>query len=68
MPAAAGGVGVALGRSRLAGRELAAGRLVRPVPQSVPSPFGYRLVRPPRRGAVALAAGLPRWLLAEAFP
>ncbi len=67
MPAAAGGIGVALGRSRLAGRELAAGRLVRPVPQSVPSPFAYFLVRPLGRSGDALVDAFRDWLLADAL-
>ena len=65
--AAADGIGVALGRSRLAGRDLAAGRLVRPVPQSAPSPFGYFLVRPQGRGADTLVDRFRDWLLAEVF-
>lgn len=65
--AAVDGIGVALGRSRLAGRELAAGRLVRPVPQSMPSPFGYHLVRPPSRAADTLVHRFRDWLLVEVF-
>jgi LysR family glycine cleavage system transcriptional activator len=65
--AAMDGVGVALGRSRLADRELAAGRLVRPVSESMPSPFGYFLVRPQARGADALVGRFGEWLLAEVF-
>ena len=47
--AAVEGLGVALGRSLLVAPDLAAGRLLRPVPEELPSPFSYWLIRPPSR-------------------
>lgn len=64
--AAAAGQGFALARTALAARDLAAGRLVRPVGPGEPVPFAYWIVRPkglPRRRALA---AFRRWLLEEA--
>lgn len=62
--AAVEGLGVALGRSRLAVPDLVAGRLVRLLRHEHPSPFGYWLVRPSgRRDALVDMFG--DWLLAN---
>ncbi len=54
--AAVDGPGIAMGRSRLVARELAAGRLVRLSPVEVLNPRAYYLVAPPRRMAEAVSA------------
>ena len=46
LEAAVSGLGLALGRSRLVEQELAAGRLVRLHPLSVPNPRAYHLILP----------------------
>ena len=46
LEAAASGLGLALGRSRLVEQELATGRLVRLHPLSVPNPRAYHLIMP----------------------
>lgn len=46
LEAAANGLGIALGRSRLVEQELAAGRLDRLHPLSVPNPRAYHLITP----------------------
>lgn len=64
--AAVAAQGVALARSALVTLDLAAGRLVRPLSQSVPAAFAYWIVCPK---AVAKRAKIVRfrdWLLAEA--
>lgn len=64
--AALSGQGIALARSALADRDLAEGRLVRPMPEARPAAFAYWIVFPPT------SAGLPKiirfrdWLVREA--
>jgi LysR family glycine cleavage system transcriptional activator len=63
--AAADGLGVALARSVLVQPELEAGRLVRPVPFSVPAAFAYYAVYPAAVPMSAQLAALRDWLLAQ---
>lgn len=63
--AAVDGRGLLLGRSVIVADDLIAGRLVRPVPQSVKVPQGYHLVRSLRTGAAGKVAAFREWLLAE---
>jgi LysR family glycine cleavage system transcriptional activator len=65
--AAIDGIGVALGRSRLIARELKAGRVIRPVSQSMPSPFAYFLVRSSARSVDPLLSRFEDWLRREVF-
>ncbi|HEY1857854.1 LysR substrate-binding domain-containing protein [Acidocella sp.] len=65
--AAVEGIGVALGRSRLAYWALKEGRLIRPVRDAIPSPFSYFLVRPKDRRNDPLIHRFRDWLLAEIF-
>jgi len=65
--AAIDGMGVALGRSRLAAQELKAGRLIQPVRESVVSPFSYFLVRPLARRTDPLLRDFEEWLRATVF-
>ncbi len=62
--AAVDGLGLALGRSVLVAPDLAAGRLVRPLRQEIPSPFAYWLVRPPGRDDM-LVDLFRSWLMEE---
>ena len=66
LQAALAGQGVALGSQVLAGEDLRAGRLVRPLPQEVTAASSYWFVCP--EGAVALPriAAFRAWLLEEA--
>ena len=66
LQAAVGGQGVALGRSALAGDDLAAGRLVRPFPLSLPAESAYFIVYPPHTANRPKIAAFRAWLLAEA--
>jgi LysR family transcriptional regulator, glycine cleavage system transcriptional activator len=64
--AAVSGQGVALARSALAALDLAAGRLVRPLPQAVPAEFAYWIVS---RKSVARLPKIKRfrgWLIEQA--
>ena len=63
--AAVGGQGVALGRSALAADDLAAGRLVRPFPLSLPADSAYYIVYPPHTANRPKIAAFRAWLLAE---
>lgn len=66
---ALGGFGVALGREALVREELARGRLIRPLPHVLTSPFAYFLVWPAARRphpAAELFAGWLRGVAAEA--
>lgn len=63
--AAVDGRGLLLGRSVIVADDLLAGRLIRPVPQSVKVPQGYYLVRSLRAGAAGKVAAFREWLLAE---
>jgi LysR family glycine cleavage system transcriptional activator len=57
---------VALARSVLVRPELEAGRLVRPVPHSVPAAFAYYVVHPAGVSLSGQLAALHDWLLAQA--
>jgi LysR family transcriptional regulator, glycine cleavage system transcriptional activator len=64
--AALDGLGVALARSVLARPDLEAGRLVRPVPHSVPAAFAYYLVRPEDVPMSPPLQAFHDWLLSQA--
>lgn len=64
--AAIGGQGVALARSALAQRDLAEGRLVRPLKEEIPAPFSYWIVCSPENASAAKIARFRDWLLREA--
>jgi len=64
--AAVEGMGVALGRSALVAKELAAGRLVTPFSQSVPAEFGYYLLMRESAMDQPKVHVFQDWLLAEA--
>lgn len=64
--AAVEGLGVALGREPLVADELAAGRLVRPFPDSVPSDFAYYMVCPRDRLSDRRVVAFRDWLNEEA--
>ncbi|GAB4346896.1 MAG: transcriptional regulator GcvA [Gammaproteobacteria bacterium] len=63
--AAIEGQGVALGRSVLVADDLAAGRLVKPLADSVPIDFAYYLVYPRRVANNPKIAAFRNWLLGE---
>lgn len=63
--AAVAGQGVALARSALAALDLAAGRLVRPLTESVPAKFAYWIVCPKPSAGVPKVARFREWLHAE---
>lgn len=65
MSAAVEGVGVALGRSALADKDIAAGRLVRPFELRLQSDFGYYVVYPEQNLKRAKVAAFRDWLFAE---
>lgn len=64
--AAIGGQGVALARSALAGRDIAEGRLIRPMTHEVPAEFAYWIVCPPQAADLPRIVRFRNWLLAEA--
>lgn len=64
--AAVAGQGVALARSALAALDLKAGRLVRPLAESVPAPIAYWIVCPRATAEAPKIAVLREWLLAQA--
>ena len=64
--AAVAGQGVALARSALASLDLAAGRLVRPVPEAAAAQFGYWIVCDPASSALPKIARFRAWLLEQA--
>ena len=64
--AAVAGQGVALARSALAALDLAAGRLVRPVPDAVPASFAYWIVCPKARAQRPKITLFREWLVAQA--
>lgn len=64
--AAMDGVGVLFGRLTIAAPDLAAGRLVRPFPGSLPSDFGYFFVTRPGRVRERAISLFKSWLLDEA--
>ncbi|MDA0219272.1 MAG: LysR substrate-binding domain-containing protein [Proteobacteria bacterium] len=65
MDAARQGQGVALATTSIAHDDLAAGSLVRPLPESMATPCGYWLMRPLERAARADATAFRTWLLEE---
>jgi LysR family transcriptional regulator, glycine cleavage system transcriptional activator len=65
LQAALEGQGVALARRVLVERELAAGRLVRPFPQTIPCRHHYALVMPPSRAQSPQVQALRAFLLRE---
>jgi LysR family transcriptional regulator, glycine cleavage system transcriptional activator len=60
--AAVDGLGVALARSVLARPDLEAGRLVRPVPESVPADYAYYIVHPAGVPVTDALAAFKTWL------
>lgn len=66
LQAAAQGQGVALARSVLAARDLAAGRLIKPYPLAVKSASAYYLVAPEERLGVPSVRRFCDWLLGAA--
>jgi len=64
--AAVAGQGVALARSALSALDLAAGRLVRPVENSLPAKFSYWIVCPKPRAGRPQIESFRRWLVAQA--
>jgi LysR family glycine cleavage system transcriptional activator len=62
---AVAGRGIALGRRVLVEGELAAGRLVRPFPQSIPSDPAYYLVSSPHTADLPRVRAFRAWLLDE---
>jgi LysR family glycine cleavage system transcriptional activator len=65
LSAAIEGVGVALGRSALVDKDIAAGRLVRPFELRLPSDFGYYVVYPEQNLKRTKVAVFREWLFAE---
>jgi LysR family glycine cleavage system transcriptional activator len=65
MSAAVEGVGVALGRSALADKDIAAGRLIRPFELRLASDFSYYVVYPEQNLKRAKVAVFRDWLFAE---
>lgn len=66
MDAAVAGQGLALARSALAALELAAGRLVWPLPSATPAPFAYWIVCPKPRAQLPKIELFRQWLIAQA--
>lgn len=64
--AAIAGHGLAIGRSGLMGKDLAAGRLVRPLPISRPAPYDYWMVLLPHRAEEPRLLVLRQWLTEQA--
>ncbi len=64
--AAVAGQGVALARSALAALDLAGGRLVRPMQESLPAPFAYWIVCPKASANEPKIAAFREWLLIQA--
>lgn len=57
--------GVVLGRLSLSQSDLAAGRLIQPFGQELPTDFGYYLVRPDRGPGLPKVAAFRNWILSE---
>ena len=66
LQAAIDGMGVALGRSALAGDDLAAGRLIRPFDITLPADNAYYLVYPEHTANRPKIKAFRDWILAEA--
>ncbi len=65
LSAAIDGQGVVLGRLSLARNDLAAGRLVQPFGQELPTEFGYYLLRPDRGSDPPKVSAFRDWILDE---
>ncbi len=63
--AAVAGQGIALARSALAGLDLGAGRLIRPVPEEVPATFAYWIVCPKSGASQPKIQRFRQWLLSQ---
>ena len=63
---AVAGQGVALARSALASLDIAAGRLIRPLAESIAAPIAYWIVCPKGSADTPAIAAFRTWLLAEA--
>jgi LysR family glycine cleavage system transcriptional activator len=68
LPAAIGGLGVALARASLVEADLASGRLVRLFSRSVPTRYSYFIVYPPRSEGFGKIQVFQEWLLAQVRP
>jgi LysR family glycine cleavage system transcriptional activator len=68
LPAAMGGLGVALARASLVEAELASGRLVRLFSRSVPTRYSYFIVYPPRSASSGKIQVFQEWLLEQVRP
>src|SRR6266702_758889 len=68
LPAAIGGLGVALARASLVEAELASGRLVRLFSRSVPTRYSYFIVYPPRSASSGKIQVFQEWLLEQVRP
>ena len=68
LPAAIGGLGVALARASLVEAELASGRLVRLFSRSVPTRYSYFIVYPPRAESSGKIQVFQDWLLEQVRP
>jgi LysR family transcriptional regulator, glycine cleavage system transcriptional activator len=66
--AAVAGQGVALARSALAIHDLAGGRLVRPMAETIPAPFAYWIVCPKATAKDSGIVTFREWLVAQAAP
>jgi LysR family glycine cleavage system transcriptional activator len=66
LQAAAAGQGIAIASLALAGDDLAAGRLIRPLPHEMPVGRGYWLVRPTHGPESPRASLFRAWLYDEA--
>ena len=64
--AAVAGQGVALARSALAALDLRAGRLCRPVPDTMPAQFAYWIVCPKPRAQYPHIERFRKWLISQA--
>jgi LysR family transcriptional regulator, glycine cleavage system transcriptional activator len=64
--AAIAGQGIALARSALANRDIAEGRLVRPMPHETPAKFAYWIVYPKTSSARPSIVQFRDWLLRQA--
>ena len=68
LPAAIGGLGVALARASLVEADLASGRLVRLFSRSVPTRNSYFIVYPPGSGTFEKIRTFQQWLLEQIPP
>jgi LysR family glycine cleavage system transcriptional activator len=68
LPAAIGGLGVALARASLVEAELASGRLVQLFSRSVPTRYSYFIVYPPRSKSFGKIQVFQEWLLEQVRP